>query len=173
MTGTCFTQGITSAASSRDSRLPRQRWHRVLRHRHRKRLDGVPSCHVDPGRTPGRHQPGERPDQRQRSVPSTTTAGSIFVTFTASTGTAPGSYTLTYCTNAGMTTGCVPVTNYTSGTGDYRLDCRNDLLRRRDGRRPSGVRGGDVQRRLGTATIQLTAPTGVVLSAGTTAARLP
>jgi hypothetical protein len=46
---------------------------------------------------------------------STTTAGAITATFTASTGTAPASYTAIACTNAGMTTGCLTQANYTSG----------------------------------------------------------
>jgi hypothetical protein len=50
---------------------------------------------------------------------SVTAAGSGFngikVTFTASTGTAPASYTAIVCTNAAMTTGCVTTTSYTSG----------------------------------------------------------
>jgi len=42
--------------------------------------------------------------------------GSLKVTFTAPTGTAPvSSYTVEVCTNKTMTTGCVTVTNYTSG----------------------------------------------------------
>ncbi|HEV3213450.1 MAG TPA: hypothetical protein VGZ03_08665 [Acidimicrobiales bacterium] len=48
-------------------------------------------------------------------APSTTTAGAITSTFTASSGVAPASYTATVCTNAAMTTGCVTQTSYTSG----------------------------------------------------------
>jgi hypothetical protein len=36
--------------------------------------------------------------------------------FTASTGTAPASYTAVSCTNSAMTTGCVTETNVTNGT---------------------------------------------------------
>ena len=46
---------------------------------------------------------------------STTTAGAITATFSASSGTAPASYTAKACTNAAMTTGCVTQTSYTSG----------------------------------------------------------
>jgi hypothetical protein len=49
-----------------------------------------------------------------------TAAGSGFngikLTFTASTGTAPSSYTAIVCTNAAMTSGCVTTNNYTSGS---------------------------------------------------------
>src|SRR6202012_3914116 len=37
------------------------------------------------------------------------------VTFVGSTGQAPNSYTVTACTNAAMTTGCVATANVTSG----------------------------------------------------------
>ena len=49
-------------------------------------------------------------------VPSSTTAGSMSVTYAASSPTAPSSYTLKYCTGAGMTGTCVTVTTYSSGT---------------------------------------------------------
>ena len=51
---------------------------------------------------------------------SVTAAGSGFngikLTFTASTGTAPSSYSAIVCTNLAMTSGCVTTNNYTSGT---------------------------------------------------------
>jgi len=49
------------------------------------------------------------------AAPSTTTAGAITATFTASSGVAPASYTASACTNAAMTTGCVTQASYTSG----------------------------------------------------------
>ena len=48
-------------------------------------------------------------------APSATTAGAVTATFTAPSGVAPTSYSAAACTNAAMTTGCVTVSNYTSG----------------------------------------------------------
>ncbi len=48
---------------------------------------------------------------------STTTAGALNVTFAASTGQVPNSYTVTACTNMGMSTGCVGPTTIASGGG--------------------------------------------------------
>jgi type II secretory pathway pseudopilin PulG len=46
---------------------------------------------------------------------STTTAGALTVTFVASSGQAPSSYTVTACTNTLMTTGCLSTTGVASG----------------------------------------------------------
>ena len=51
------------------------------------------------------------------SVVVTPGAGHKFsVTFTETGGVTPASFTLTYCTNAAMTTGCATIPNFTSGT---------------------------------------------------------
>jgi hypothetical protein len=61
-------------------------------------------------------------------VPSTTTAGALTATFTASSGTAPSSYTAYACTSPGMTSGCITpevitsggqITGLTAGAGYY------------------------------------------------------
>jgi hypothetical protein len=62
---------------------------------------------------------GPQADTSQLTAPTGVTAAgsganSIKITFTASTGTAPSSYTAIVCTNAGMTSGCVTTNNYTS-----------------------------------------------------------
>jgi hypothetical protein len=44
-----------------------------------------------------------------------TGTGRITVSFFASAGTAPTSYTATACTNAAMTTGCVAVASFATG----------------------------------------------------------
>jgi predicted secreted protein len=49
------------------------------------------------------------------TVASSGTAGNIIATFSAPSGTAPASYSVQACTNAGMTSGCVTQTGYTSG----------------------------------------------------------
>jgi hypothetical protein len=47
---------------------------------------------------------------------SGTTFGAIVVTFAASSGTAPSSYTATACTNQGMSNGCITANSYISGS---------------------------------------------------------
>jgi hypothetical protein len=103
---------------------------------------------------------------------STTTAGSIFITFTASTGTAPSSYSAVVCTNAAMTTLCNTTNGYTSGTAISGLAPGTTYYAEIVANPPTGYVSATSAVDSGVATIQLTAPTSVALSAGTTSGSL-
>ena len=104
---------------------------------------------------------------------STTTAGAITATFTASTGTAPSSYTATACTNLGMTSNCVTQSGYTSGTQITGLMAGTPYYVTITANPPAGyVSATSNVGGPSPATIQLSMPTNVSLSAGTTAGSL-
>ena len=97
-------------------------------------------------------------------------AGSINVTFTAPTGTAPTSYTAIACTNVGMTANCVGPTAITSGSKHLRSHPGNWLLRHGvTALPPTGYTAGvsAAAGPLTAGTVQLAAPTGVALAYGT------
>src|ERR1019366_2224883 len=107
-------------------------------------------------------------------TPSATTAGQLSITFTGSSN-APGgqAYTATVCTNAGMTTGCVTQTNYTSGAQVTGLVAGTSYYATITAVASSGylaATSADVGPTV--ATEQLTAPTGVTLAYGTVAGSL-
>ncbi|HUD69351.1 MAG TPA: hypothetical protein VMQ40_03835, partial [Acidimicrobiales bacterium] len=104
-------------------------------------------------------------------APSSTTAGAIVATFTASTGTAPSSYTAIACTNAGMTTGCVTKTSYTSGAQLTGLTAGTGYYVTITAVSASAAYTSATTAAVGPAlaTTQLTAPTGVSLAYGTVA----
>ena len=103
---------------------------------------------------------------------STTTAGSIFITFTASSGTAPSSYSAVVCTNAAMTTLCNTTNGYTSGTAITGLTPGTTYYAEIIANPPAGYVSATSAVDSGVATIQLNAPTSVSLSAGTTSGSL-
>jgi hypothetical protein len=102
---------------------------------------------------------------------STTTAGAVTATFTASTGTAPSSYSAKACTNSGMTTGCVTQNSYTSGAQLTGLTAGTNYYVTITANPPAGyVAATSSVGGPSTATTQLNAPTGVTLAtSGTTA----
>ncbi len=104
-------------------------------------------------------------------TPSATTAGAVVVTFSASTGTAPGSYTAIACTNTNMTTGCVTVTNFASANQISGLVAGTKYYVTVTAVTPSTAYVSATSAYVGptAATIQLNAPTGLTLGAGTTA----
>ena len=99
---------------------------------------------------------------------STTTAGAINIAFTASTGTAPSSYSATACTDSAMSTNCIgpsaitsggQITGLTAGTSYYITVTANP---------PTGyVSATSTVTGPTTSTIQLAQPTGVTLAYGT------
>ena len=105
-------------------------------------------------------------------TPSSSTSGALNVTFSASTGTAPSSYSSLACTDAAMSQNCLgpttiasgggQITGLTSGTGYYVVITANP---------PTGYVRASSSPVVGpvASTIQLAAPTNVVLSYGTTA----
>jgi hypothetical protein len=104
-------------------------------------------------------------------APSATTAGAIAATFTASSGTAPASYTAVACTNAGMTTGCVTQTSFTSGAPLTGLTAGTSYYVTITAVSSSAAYTSATTSAVGpsSATIQLLAPTGVSLAYGTVA----
>ena len=106
------------------------------------------------------------------AVPSTTTAGTIVVTFAASSGTAPSSYTATACTNAGMSNGCVTVPNYTSGSPLSGLTPGSSYFVQITAIGPTGYVNNNsaVSLTPTLATVQLAAPTNVTAAYGTAGA---
>ena len=90
--------------------------HGLLRHGHGQRLERLPRLGaVGDGRPAERDEPGERaghPDGRVVDDDRRRDHGDVQRRRRASR---PASYTAIACTNAGMTTGCVTQTNYTSG----------------------------------------------------------
>ncbi len=92
---------------------------------------------------------------------STTTAGAVTATFTASSGVAPASYTAKACTNAAMTTGCVTQTSYTSGAQLTGLTAGTTYFVQLTAVPPAGftLALSGVSSPATLATIQLTTPT--------------
>jgi hypothetical protein len=106
------------------------------------------------------------------AVSSGTTAGAIVPTFTASSGTAPTSYTATACTNAGMNTGCVGPQAVTSGAQLSGLTQGTSYYIRITAVAPTGYVNNNsaVSSAATLATVQLAAPTGVSATYGTAGA---
>jgi trimeric autotransporter adhesin len=103
------------------------------------------------------------------TAPSTTTAGAITATFTASGGTAPTSYTAEACTNNGMTTGCVTQTGYTSGAQLTGLTAGTSYYVEITAVPPAGYASNFVGPSAATkATLQIGVPGTPTLTNGTT-----
>jgi hypothetical protein len=104
-------------------------------------------------------------------APSATTAGAITATFTASTGTAPASYTAIACTNAAMNQNCVTQANYTSGAQLTGLTQGSSYFVTITAVPPAGYTSATsaVSASSAVATTQLATPTGVSLAYGTVA----
>jgi type II secretory pathway pseudopilin PulG len=102
--------------------------------------------------------------------PSTTTAGALTVTFTASSGTAPSSYSAYACTGPGMTGTCVGPETITSGGQIIGLTAGTGYYVALTANPPAGyVSASSSVVGPVTSTIQLIAPTGVTLSYGSVA----
>jgi hypothetical protein len=103
---------------------------------------------------------------------STTTSGAVTAIYTNSTGTAPASYTAKACTNTSMTTGCVSVTSYTSGSQITGLTAGTNYYLTITAVAPSSayVSASTAVSTATLATTQLTAPSISSLAAGTSTA---
>ena len=101
--------------------------------------------------------------------PSTTTAGALTASFTASTGTAPSSYTALVCTTASMTGTCSTFNSYTSGAQLTGLVAGTNYYVTVTANPPAGYLSASTGVVGPTSTtVQLTAPTDVTLSYGAT-----
>jgi hypothetical protein len=104
-------------------------------------------------------------------TPSTTTAGDVVVTFTASSGTAPSSYSGAICTGSG--TGCgTAQTVVATGTTFAGLTPGTSYYVQITANPPTGYLSAVVNGGPGKATTQLNLPTAVGLAAGTTSGSL-
>jgi hypothetical protein len=103
---------------------------------------------------------------------STTTAGAVTATFTASSGQAPTSYSVTVCTNAAMTTGCVTQGSFVSGSQVTGLTAGSSYYGRVTAVPPAGFvsASSGVSASSALATTQLTVPTITTVAPSTTTA---
>jgi hypothetical protein len=121
---------------------------------------------------------GPQPDTSKIGTPGTPTVassvsvtGAITATFTASSGTAPASYTATACTNAAMTAGCISQTGYTSATQLTGLTPGTAYYVQVTAVPPAGYVAATsaTSAASAVATAQLVAPTNVTLAYGSVA----
>lgn len=104
---------------------------------------------------------------------STSQAGALTASFTPSTGTAPSSYTAKACTNVGMTANCVTVNNYASTSQLGGLTQGSTYFVEITAVGPTGYASATTAPSSATlATVQLSAPTNVILGYGATAGSL-